>query len=154
MGTRSVIGREQNDGSIRTVFCFLDGWPEGVGRTLLDHYQDPEKIDSLLELGPLSSIGASPENPLCHNRVASMSLKGLRDGQDYAPVQRALREKCITAAGGPLGGEHYNSETMDELREKLRNGDAKYLYLWGEGGWIISEPPYELPEPLETRLRA
>ena len=153
MGTRSVIGREQSDGSIRTAFCFLDGQPEGVGRTLLDHYRNPEEIDSLLALGCLSSIGASPKKPLSHARLTSMIWNGRRLGQDDASkIQRTLREKCIIVAGGPLGGDQYNSKTMDELLEKLEHSDAKYLYLWGEGGWIVSEPPHELPESLEARL--
>ena len=154
MGTRSVIGREQSDGSIRTMFCFLDGGPEGVGQTLLDHYRNTDEIDRLLDLGCLSSLGASPRDPMNHSRLTSLSLRRWRAGREDEPVQQALREKCIIAAGGPLGGDQYDSKNMEELLEKLRHGDAKYLYLWGEGGWIVSEPPSERPESLETRLGA
>lgn len=51
------------DGRVRSVYCHHDGYLEGVGRTLLDHYTDPDKIDSLLALGDLSSLGDDPETP-------------------------------------------------------------------------------------------
>jgi len=35
----------------------LNGYPSNNGRILLDHYQDEDKIDTLLSLGALSSLG-------------------------------------------------------------------------------------------------
>ena len=57
MATRSRIGVEQADGSIRSIYCHFDGYLDGVGQTLLDHYSDSDKLNQLLDLGDLSSLG-------------------------------------------------------------------------------------------------
>ena len=56
MGTRSLIGRENVDGSIDAVYCHWDGYLSHNGRILLDHY-DMAKLDRLIRLGDLSSLG-------------------------------------------------------------------------------------------------
>jgi len=56
MGTRSAIGVQLEDGSIRAVYCHWDGYPEYNGKILLDHY-DREKAMQLIKLGDLSSLG-------------------------------------------------------------------------------------------------
>ena len=62
MSTRSRIGiiREANTDSIviESVYCHFDGYPEGVGQTLLDHWTDEKKINRLIALGDLSSLGS------------------------------------------------------------------------------------------------
>ena len=57
MSTRSLIGMEQSDGTIRYVYCHFDGYPEYVGRVLQKHYTDTTKLTKLLELGDLSVLG-------------------------------------------------------------------------------------------------
>lgn len=36
MGTRSIIGQAQADGTVKAVYCQFDGYIEGVGQTLVD----------------------------------------------------------------------------------------------------------------------
>jgi hypothetical protein len=57
MGTRSNIVRENEDGSFDSIYCHWDGYPSNNGKILLDHYTDQAKIDQLLQLGDLSSLG-------------------------------------------------------------------------------------------------
>jgi len=57
MGTRSTIARENADGTITAIYCHWDGYPTGVGSTLLEFYDDPAKVDALLALGALSVLG-------------------------------------------------------------------------------------------------
>ena len=57
MATRSTIGMLLEDGqTIRSVYCHWDGYPEGVGAILRDHYTDPSKIERLLDIGDISSL--------------------------------------------------------------------------------------------------
>lgn len=56
MATRSFIGKK-TQGGITGVYCHYDGYPSGVGDTLQRHYTDPLKVDALLALGSLSSLG-------------------------------------------------------------------------------------------------
>ena len=41
----------------RSIYCHFDGYIAGVGKTLLNHYTDPEKVNDLMRLGDLSSLG-------------------------------------------------------------------------------------------------
>lgn len=58
MSTRSRIGIIYEDGSIRSVYCHMDGYPSGVGQTLLDHWNTGQEcVDILLDGGDMSSLG-------------------------------------------------------------------------------------------------
>lgn len=57
MATRSIIGIENEDGTITSVYCHYDGYVDGVGRTLLVKWCSRESAEALLALGDLSSLG-------------------------------------------------------------------------------------------------
>ena len=57
MSTRSRIAKLNDDGSIRVIYCHSDGYLSYNGRILLEHYTDPAKVDALLDLGDISSLG-------------------------------------------------------------------------------------------------
>lgn len=57
MGTRSDIIVEGTDGKFRRIYCHWDGYLEGVGQTLFDHYTTQTKCEKLVALGSLSSLG-------------------------------------------------------------------------------------------------
>lgn len=44
-------------GQVRFVYCHFDGYPKGVGKTLVEHYRDRETVEELLALGGLSILG-------------------------------------------------------------------------------------------------
>ena len=56
-GTRCFIGIEEEDFSVKMVFCHFDGYPEGVGKTLLQHYSDLPKLRKLLLKGHMYGLG-------------------------------------------------------------------------------------------------
>lgn len=60
MATRSLIGIEHEDGSISSIYCHWDGYPEGVGATLVKHYLKQEQVEALVKAGDRSSLGADP----------------------------------------------------------------------------------------------
>lgn len=57
MGTRSTIALEFADGTVQSVYCHWDGYLEHNGDILQKHYTDPFKLQQLIELGSLSSLG-------------------------------------------------------------------------------------------------
>ena len=61
MGTRSRIAIREDNGTIRSIYCHWDGYPAGVGRTLLESYCSVEKLGELMDRGDRSDLGASPE---------------------------------------------------------------------------------------------
>lgn len=60
MSTRSVIGLERPDGSIKCVYCHFDGYPSHHGPILLFGYPTADKVEALLEGGDISVLGMVP----------------------------------------------------------------------------------------------
>jgi len=56
MATRSRIGMEMPNGKVKSIYCHWDGYPEGVGATLQEHYVDPAKVEALIALGDISVL--------------------------------------------------------------------------------------------------
>ena len=57
MGTRSTIALEFADGSVQMVYCHWDGYLEYNGTILEKHWKDPFKLQKLIDLGDMSSLG-------------------------------------------------------------------------------------------------
>lgn len=58
MATRSTIALEFADGSVGQIYCHWDGYLDHNGKILLENYTDPFKLQELIDLGDLSSLGA------------------------------------------------------------------------------------------------
>ncbi len=57
MSTRSRIAvLQENDGSVKSVYCHWDGYLSGVGVTLLNHYNTYQRANAVVALGGLSSL--------------------------------------------------------------------------------------------------
>ena len=59
MATRSYIAIENQDGSVRSIYCHSDGYPEGVGQILKDSYKMRSDVEELIGLGNISSLGSN-----------------------------------------------------------------------------------------------
>ena len=57
MATRSTIALEFADGTVQQVYCHWDGYLDNNGQILQEHYIDPFKLQRLIELGAISSLG-------------------------------------------------------------------------------------------------
>jgi hypothetical protein len=67
MATRSRIAIENQDGTVDSIYCHFDGYVDSVGKTLFEHY-DQEKLERLLELGDISSLGESTIDTVAYCR--------------------------------------------------------------------------------------
>lgn len=67
MSTRSRIAIENQDGTVQSIYCHFDGYLEGVGKRLFNHY-DKEKLKSLIELGDISVLGESTIDTIAYCR--------------------------------------------------------------------------------------
>lgn len=87
MATRSTIAIETADGKVKSIYCHWDGYPENNGKLLLTHYQNREKVESLIELGAISYL--APEVNPTHAHSYENPQDGIvvayhRDrGEDY-----------------------------------------------------------------------
>ena len=57
MATRSLIGKLNSDGTVTHIYCHWDGYPSHNGFLLQEYWDTPYKVDQLLALGDLSSLG-------------------------------------------------------------------------------------------------
>ena len=57
MSTRSSIAIKNEDGSIDAIYCHNDGYLTNNGAILYKNYQDPAKVQQLINLGSISSLG-------------------------------------------------------------------------------------------------
>lgn len=109
MATRSFIGKRLLDGSVQGAYCHWDGYPEGVGATLKEHYTDPAKVDALLALGDISALGEEigerqdfdHPNPLWTVAYHRDRGEELEPNTVYATVRDMLRD-----ASDDFGAEH------------------------------------------------
>lgn len=143
MSTRSRIAIEEDDGSIRSIYCHFDGYPEGVGAILKKHYTDPQKIEKLLELGDLSALGTFYDQ-----KLAEMEWKRW----DLSEEERKKLDALTKGMTVPYKdrGEKVPARVDKDLREftsKLGNCGEEYTYLFtsdysGVYRWEVAETPY------------
>jgi hypothetical protein len=114
MATRSTIGIIDNKtGVVNSIYCHWDGYPENNGRILVEHWSDAAKIQLLMELGALSSLGeVIGEKHDFHNNSQSF----------------------CTAYGRDRGEEDVGSQSHDSIDEFLENGE-EFNYLWDGVRW-------------------
>ena len=124
MSTRCMIGKLYENGTVRAVYCHHDGYPSYVGDKLFNHYQDDKKIEKLLALGNMSSLGNIPEHREWENSES---------GQTYCDAYLSEDEKA----------DDFASE--QDYLDVFRHSDRAYLYLWkpskvsqGRGEWYIT----------------
>jgi hypothetical protein len=56
MGTRSAIGYELADHTVVSVYCHWDGYVEGNGKILVEHYQNRDDVKQLIDGGSMSAL--------------------------------------------------------------------------------------------------
>ncbi|QPX48138.1 hypothetical protein PQC13_gp173 [Synechococcus phage S-SRM01] len=56
MATRGRIGIELKDGSVLSVYTHWDSYPEHNGKILVQHYQNREDVQELIDGGGISSL--------------------------------------------------------------------------------------------------
>lgn len=59
MSTRSHIVKVNDDNTCLVAYCHHDGYLQGVGKTLVNHYNNQEAINKLFDKG-LDIVGLSP----------------------------------------------------------------------------------------------
>jgi hypothetical protein len=122
MSTRSRIAIEKESGIVNSIYCHFDGYVDGVGKTLFNHY-DKEKLQKLIELGDISSLGESTEDTVAYCRDRGEDLHstsylkvehlfelGWESGAEYI--------YCLNRDGIWLVNEYYSSN-VEILKEKL-----------------------------------
>jgi hypothetical protein len=123
MGTRSRIGIEDMEtGAVASTYSHWDGYPSGVGKTLLDHYQDRDKVEALVALGYVSSLkdtveetaaDAANKGKPANDTSAETYFERATDGwEEYAYLFRQ-GVWFVVAIGGDAGPMLVNAKDPD-----------------------------------------
>ena len=119
MSTRSYICKKEEDGTIKAIYCHFDSDYNSV--LLPKYYNTPEKVDALIALGDLSSLGekVSPTNAT-HNinhPESGVCVAYARDAQCEYTEAQIFKSKEVFI-------EVVNDSPMIE-----------YIYLWEDNQW-------------------
>lgn len=116
MGTRSMIGI--SDGSeVKAIYCHWDGYLSHNGRILLEHYQDKDKVEKLIALGDISSLG---------NEIG--------EKVDFDIQFEDEDKQCIAYHRDRGDALHIKTfSKSDFLRQ-----DYEFVYLYENGTWYVS----------------
>jgi len=133
MGTRSVIGIKHGS-VVKAVYCHYDGYPEYMGRVLTLYYQDSIKVNKLISMGDMSSIGA-----------AIGSKHAFNDRSNY--LDNGIAEQC-TFYARDRGEDDVDFRTFQSEQDFLDNFNAgeEFHYLFKDGAWYYSENGNEFEE--------
>ena len=128
MSTNAAIGMTMPDGTIHAVYLHWDGYIAngGAGETLAEHYQDRAKVEELIALGFLSSLGAEvdPESATSHswsNPQPGVTVAYHRDRKERLQPAVEFKDKDSFAeeAKGTLWSE--------------------FAYLFEDGRWLVRD---------------
>ena len=118
MATRSLIGRQYQDGSIDYIYCHWDGYPSNNGVILREHYSDSAKVDQLLALGDLSSLAEE-----------------IGEQQDFDDRESQQDNWCL-AYGRDRGEKNVAAKHASSLDVLFANASfIDYVYVFNNGEW-------------------
>jgi len=121
MATRCRIGMELEDGTIKSSYCHWDGYPTGVGKTLIENYNEIEKVKDLLSFGDMSYLA-----PEIH---PSGEIHSFDSAEENVTVFYK-RDRGETQVNSVI-------TSKDELFSAMYNF-LDFIYLYKDGNWYYT----------------
>lgn len=109
MATHCNIAYVQQDGTVKSSYVHFDGYLQGVGDYLLNHFNDEQEAKALVDLGSLSSVGTSNAESVAYHRDR---------GEDWS---------------------YNKPKIHADIEEYEKEAGMAYLYLWNGGNWYMYE---------------
>lgn len=119
MGTHAFIGKKLPDGKVKYIEVHYDGYFLWTGRILRTFYRTEKRVDALLELGHLSSIGSTPYGK---NLMPPKDL-------DHIHCRAYIRDFGYT-------DKEFLPQTTPNKEQFF--DDAGIAYLYEDGKWVQS----------------
>ena len=136
MSTRSNIGIGKEDGTVDYIYCHYDGYPEGVGQCLRDHYTTPSKIQKLIDGGDISTLGPNLPSDDFVAFVEEQHAKGDTEISEMLYFSKVMAE--MTVSYNFLRNEKTsktNVSLLTYLDDWGTSGGAEFRYLWDGERW-------------------
>lgn len=132
MATRSRIGIENPDGTVTSVYCHWDGYPEYNGRILVEYYNTEDRARRLVELGAISTLRSRPEPR----------------GEECHSFDTPIRD--VTVAYHRDRGEEFSQQQHTSVEQYFKGDIEEYGYLFTqEGEWLVKSG-YETDDPVRV----
>ena len=119
MATRSNIAMKTATGKIVSVYCHWDGYVANNGKILLENYTDIDKIEALVALGSISSLGTA-----------------IGDKQDFD--DRSTQKDEWTLFYSRDRGEELSIQEYDDIPSWIADME-EYAYLWNGQEWLVND---------------
>ena len=119
MATRSNIAMKTKEGKIVSVYCHWDGYVANNGRILLENYADISKIEALVALGSISSLGEQ-----------------IGEAQDFD--DRSTQKDEWTLFYSRDRGEQLSIQEYDDIPSWIADME-EYAYLWNGQDWLVND---------------
>lgn len=140
MSTRSIIALQYADGAATSIYVHCDGYPEGVGACLTEHYSTRDKVRALLALGDLSVLyeRLAPAPGEAHNFAFGKRAPGV-----CVAYGRDRGDKDCAAQDCP-------SELLMRANNLGPGGWIEYVYVFTTAGaWLVyGREEYRLGAPV------
>ena len=121
MSTRGTIGRLNSDGSVDSVYCHFDAYPEALGEILMVYHSSDKDVNHIIELGDTSyiDINLDPKTDLhsWENPEENCSVFYNRD-RGYSDTE----------------ADHWNN-VRTWLHDAPTTYSADFMYLWNGSYW-------------------
>lgn len=132
MSTSCLIALKTKEGKFKAIYCHSDGYLAYNGMILLNYYKDYDKVEKLLNLGDISSLGTDPsaeENQTIQTSTYMINTY-VRDYKRWTNEDIQTREY-----------------TFKEFNKKCQKSGVEYIYLFlptKDGGyrWLFKEVIY------------
>lgn len=119
MATRSNIAMKTKEGKIVSVYCHWDGYVANNGKILLENYTDIDKIEALVALGSISSLGEQ-----------------IGDKQDFD--NRDTQKDEWTLFYSRDRGEQLSIQEYADIPSWIADME-EYAYLWNGQEWLVND---------------
>ena len=119
MAKRSNIAMKTKEGKIVSVYCHWDGYVANNGRILLENYADISKIEALVALGSISSLGEQ-----------------IGEAQDFD--DRSTQKDEWTLFYSRDRGEQLSIQEYDDIPSWIADME-EYAYLWNGQDWLVND---------------
>jgi len=121
MGTRSMIGLKEYDGTVTAIYCHYDGYLEHNGKVLNEYWNDIEAVEELIDLGDISVLGQE------------IGVK--HSFNDYNPASNMCANMCL-AYGRDRGEKGVEATTYTNEDEMVdARTDCQYFYIFDGNEW-------------------
>lgn len=126
MGTHAFIGKKLPDGKVKYIEVHYDGYFSWTGRILRTFYRTEKRVDALLELGHLSSIGSTPygENRMPPKDLDHIHCRAyIRDfghtDKEFLPQTAPNKEQFFDDAG--IAYLYENGKLVQSYRKHIQD---------------------------------